>query len=257
MTNKPIRLIGTDYDLTLVYNGIPETTRDLLIETVRQGVLVGIVSGRPWYDLRTLLGQHGFVFGKPYPNFLVWREKFILWVEDGKTREEKEWNALKMHEMELLNLEILKRAADWIAALTAAGLRHKIWNIFGEYGFEVFYSNPADAEKARVILADLAQDLPNSEVTRNYWGTNVTLASGSKGEGLRQVARCLGLAPDEVLAIGDSLNDLSMLDGRFGIRSAAVANADPVVKEAVLRNRGLVAQKPGGEGVAEIIKSLL
>ena len=257
MAQRPIKLVGTDFDLTLHYHGIAKAVQDLLIETVRKGVKVGIVSGRPWYDLRTFLTQYGMNFGKPYPSFLVWREKFILWVEDGKTREEGEWNQLKMREMEALNGEILKVAPQWLAALKSAGLSHKIWNIFGEYGFEIFYAAPEEAERARVILAELAAPLPNSEVTRNYWGTNVGLASGSKGCALRHVADCLGLAPDEVLAIGDSLNDLSMLDGRCGLRSAAVGNADPVVKEAVLKNGGLVAENPGGEGVAEIIRKLV
>ena len=258
MTNrKPIKLVGTDFDLTLHYHGISKATQDVLVETIQKGVKVGVVSGRPWYDLRTLLTQYGINFGKPYPSYLVWREKFILWVEDGKTREQADWNQLKMREMEALNLEILKVAPSWLAALKAAGLSHKIWNIFGEYGFEVFYATPEEAEKARVILADLAGRLPNAEVTRNYWGTNVGLASGSKGCALRHVADCLGLAPDEVLAIGDSLNDLSMLNGRHGLRSAAVGNADPVVKEAVLKSGGLVAEKPGGEGVVEIIRKLI
>lgn len=253
---KPIKLIGTDFDLTLLYNGIPKATQELLIATIRKGIKVGIVSGRPWHDMRTILTQCGIDFGKPYPCFLVWREKFILWVEDGKTREQTDWNQLKMREMEALNLEIVKHVPRWLAALRDAGLTHRVWNIFGEYGFEVFYNNQADAEKARVILTELAAEVPNAEVTRNYWGTNVTLKSGSKGRSLRHVADCLGIAPDETLAIGDSLNDLSMLDGRYGLRSAAVANADPVVKEAVLKNGGIIAEKPGGEGVAEILIKL-
>ena len=256
-SQKPIKLVGTDFDLTLHYHGISKAVQDLLIETIHKGVKVGIVSGRPWYDLRTLLTQYGIVFGKPYPNYLVWREKFILWVEDGKTREEVEWNQLKMREMEVLNGEILKAAPGWLAALKGAGLSHKVWNIFGEYGFEVFYASPEEAEKARVVLAEVAGRLPNAEVSRNYWGTNVTLASGSKGCALRHVGDGLGLAPEEVLAIGDSLNDLSMLDGRHGLRAACVGNADPVVKEAVVKSGGLVAEKPGGEGVVEIIGKLV
>jgi len=243
--------------MTLLHNGIPKATQELLGETISKGVKIGIVSGRPWYDMRTILAQHGVNFGRPFPSFLVYREKFILWVEDGKTRDEGEWNRLKMREMEALNHEILKRTPSWLAALKEAGLTHKIWNIFGDYGFEVFYSTPEEAEKARGILARLADGLPNAEVQRNYWGTNVVLASGNKGCALRHVADGLGIAPDEVLAIGDSLNDLSMLDGRCGLRSAAVGNADPVVKEAVLKNGGLVAENPGGEGVAEIIRKLV
>jgi HAD superfamily hydrolase (TIGR01484 family) len=255
--SKQIKLIGTDFDLTLLYNGIPKATQDLLVETIQKGIKVGIVSGRPWYDMRTILTQQGINFGKPYPEFLVWREKFILWVADGKTREEVEWNKSKLREMEALNHHILQHAPDWLAALKEAGLEHRIWNIFGDHGLELFYRDLADAEKARKILAELAANVPGAAVSRNHCGTGVSLATGTKGCALRHVADCLGIAPNETLAIGDSLNDLSMLDGRHGLRSAAVANADPVVKEAVLKNRGLIAEKPGGAGVAEIIQKLV
>jgi HAD superfamily hydrolase (TIGR01484 family) len=256
-SRRPIKLIGTDFDMTLVYNGIPQPTRDLLVEMVKRGIRVGIVSGRPWHDMRSMLTNLGIEFGRPYPNFLIGREKFILWVEEGKTREETAWNQLKMREMEALNFEIIRHAPVWLGRLRAARLEHRIWNIYGDYGFEVSYKTPEEAERARVILLGLAGRLRNAEVSRNYWGTNVTLATGSKGATLRHAAERLGIAPDEVLAIGDSLNDVSMLDGRYGLRSAAVANADPVVKKAVERSGGLIAENPGGDGVAEIIRKLV
>ena len=146
MNSRRVRLIGTDFDLTLFHaGGISKATQEVLVQTVNKGIRVGIVSGRPWYDMRTMLVQTGVNFGKPYPSFLVWREKFILWVEDGKTREQTDWNQLKLREMEELNSEILKVAPGWLAALKEAGLTHRIWNIFGDYGFEVFYSNRMEA----------------------------------------------------------------------------------------------------------------
>nr|BBH95231.1 haloacid dehalogenase [Thermogemmatispora argillosa] len=50
----------------------------------------------------------------------------------------------------------------------------------------------------------------------------------SKGQALRQVARLLGVAPDEIVAIGDHYNDVEML--RFAGLSIAMGNAPPEVQ---------------------------
>lgn len=52
----------------------------------------------------------------------------------------------------------------------------------------------------------------------------------TKGTGLAQLARELGIAPADVLAVGDMPNDLSML--RWAGHGVAMANAHPTVLEA-------------------------
>jgi hydroxymethylpyrimidine pyrophosphatase-like HAD family hydrolase len=81
-------------------------------------------------------------------------------------------------------------------------------------------------------------------------------AAVGKGPVLAELARLWVIAPSEVLAIGDSHNDLSMLDGRLGFRSATVGNADGVIKEAVRRAGGSVASGHAGAGVLELLQSL-
>lgn len=54
--------------------------------------------------------------------------------------------------------------------------------------------------------------------------------SVSKGEALVELVRHLGISLDEVMAIGDNYNDLSMLE-KAGI-SVAIGNAEPEVKKA-------------------------
>jgi len=73
----------------------------------------------------------------------------------------------------------------------------------------------------------------------------------SKARALDFLARRLGVARVEVLAIGDSLNDLDMLD--WAGQNACVGNAHPFVKERVF----YVAKSEYSEGVMEILERYL
>lgn len=73
----------------------------------------------------------------------------------------------------------------------------------------------------------------------------------SKARALSFLADSWGIKPSEVMAIGDSLNDLEMI-AYAGI-GVAVANASGVVRQAA----DVVTTRPGGLGVAEAISSVL
>ena len=86
---------------------------------------------------------------------------------------------------------------------------------------------------------------------------NVALATGTKGATLRGVAEALGLPPERVLGIGDSLNDLDMVDGRYGLSGATMENGDAAIKDAVRKAGGIVAAGVAEAGVGEIIRGYL
>ena len=115
-------------------------------------------------------------------------------------------------------------------------------------------NSPEDAEQVRQMLTEWVQDMPLARAHRNYALAHVVLATGGKGNTLLHAASQRGLAPGHVLAIGDSLNDLQMLDGRLGMHSGAVGNADPVVQQAVRAAGGIVATQRAGAGVGEILR---
>jgi hypothetical protein len=70
-------------------------------------------------------------------------------------------------------------------------------------------------------------------------------ADVDKGRGLREAARLVDLAPQEVVAIGDHYNDLEML--RVAGYGIAVANAPPGVQETA----DYVCSASYGEGFCE------
>jgi len=49
----------------------------------------------------------------------------------------------------------------------------------------------------------------------------------------------MGIQADEVLAVGDGLNDLDMLDETYGFKCGTPGDAADSVKEVVLRRGGI------------------
>ncbi len=76
-------------------------------------------------------------------------------------------------------------------------------------------------------------------------------AGVSKGHALCRLASSYCLRKDQVLAVGDGLNDLDML--QWAGHSACVANAHPLVARCAQH----VATRPYAEGVLEILKRLV
>ena len=85
------------------------------------------------------------------------------------------------------------------------------------------------------MLGELKQRLEqNKEIAvASSFTTNleITDVKAQKGPVLKEYIESLGYTMDEVMALGDSLNDLSMIEMDFGA-TVAMANAEPEVKDA-------------------------
>lgn len=86
-----------------------------------------------------------------------------------------------------------------------------------------------------------------SVIWTNPYSIEISDPHASKGEALAGLSALLGLAPGEVMAIGDHTNDLSMI--RFAGLGVAVANAN----ETLLSAADAVVSDNDHDGVAEAI----
>jgi len=87
---------------------------------------------------------------------------------------------------------------------------------------------------------------------RNIWkGIEIIPANCSKGLGLADVARRLGVQATDVLAIGDNVNDIEMI--AWAGLGVAMENGAELLKQAAHR----IAPSNDEEGVAQIIEELL
>lgn len=82
--------------------------------------------------------------------------------------------------------------------------------------------------------------------------------TAGKGPALAEMARALGIPNAQVLAVGDSSNDYTMLDPQFnhGFRTATLANAEDELKHLVRAGNGYVASADAGLGTVEAINAL-
>lgn len=73
----------------------------------------------------------------------------------------------------------------------------------------------------------------------------------SKGEGLKRLCNILGIDRKSVVAIGDNMNDLSMIN--FAGLGVAVGNAEEAVKKAA----GLIVPTNNEDGVAYLLEKIV
>ena len=213
------RVLATDYDETLATAGRVERSTLHALEAVRaSGRRLVLVTGRRLDDLMSVFPATGLF------DAIVGENGAILSLPGRPDR---------------LLAPPPPRAL--IAALHERSIPHVAGKVV------VASWAPHGPEVARV-LHELALPLtvvPNKEAV-------MILPSGiDKRSGLAAALEALGASMQEAVAIGDAENDVAMLRGAGC--GAAVANALPAVLEAA----DVVATRPRGAGVQEIVKRFL
>lgn len=149
---------------------------------------------------------------------------------------------------------VVRRYEDaWYWSYTVGGLRTKE-NWAEDYDsqqwlkFGVQMQDRARLQEIRDYLAELGRfELSNSHPNN----LEINPKGVSKASGLREVCRLLGISMENVIAMGDSLNDLRM------IREAGLGVAMGNAQEEVKRAADVVTVTNEEDGVARIIRQYL
>ncbi|WP_340819571.1 phosphoglycolate phosphatase [Methanolobus sp. WCC4] len=113
---------------------------------------------------------------------------------------------------------------------------------------EIVLRSTFDINEARELLADR---FPGVEIIDTHFAIHIKSRKINKGTGLQKMAELMGLETSDFVAIGDSVNDLEMLqEAGFAI---AVGNADDFLKDIADH----VCEATYGDGTAEAIDFLL
>ena len=113
-------------------------------------------------------------------------------------------------------------------------------------------SNSTDCETLKIMRADLEKILGLAVVSTVPTDIEITSVDAQKGNTLLEYAKRDGLTPDEIVAIGDSENDYSMLSIP-GIHSVAMENACDMIRNiCVYQTRANTR-----DGIAYIINCIL
>ena len=140
---------------------------------------------------------------------------------------------------------ILGNKSKCLRALEILKKHFKVELLDNEYRkAEVCLRRNFPIEEARKILPK------DVRIVDTGFAYHIIDANVSKGRALKFIADKLGLSVEDFVAIGDSENDIEMLEVvGFGI---AVANAHEKLKEVA----DLVTSKPNGDGVVEALEFL-
>ncbi|MDR0655631.1 MAG: Cof-type HAD-IIB family hydrolase [Treponema sp.] len=263
----PIRLLALDLDDTLLRSdlSISYRTRSVIKKAQGAGVVVTLASGRApvaMEDFSRLLGMNR------RPGYLICNNGTVIReTNTGKTIFERrikvetalsafdlaaaEGFAVQIYEDDIMYVSRSNEFADTDQKLT--GLRQVV--------VENFRGMVAQGVYKLIIPGDPMLLSPLESILRTYLGSDITLftsrpyflellpAGTDKGTALAKVAETFGIKQEEVLAIGDSLNDEAMI--RWAGIGVAMANGDERIKNIA----SLVTKKTNDDdGIVEVIE---
>lgn len=263
---KEIRLCAFDFDGTTVEDGlIPGKVQKLFREFVEKGGVLTTATGRTMEGISSIcevLENSGITPDSGYPQFLISSDKFIYFLEKGKYRPLVKWNNTIYKGWYRVLPQILERLPQCEDELVKLGFefqRNTPTLKEQEYhGYVAFtFSNVEIAEKALEIFEKRLSTIDGVIFLRNVQSVGMSLIGTGKGQSLNKLRERIGIPPQQVLAIGNSQNDLSMLDGRYGFRSATVSNAERVIKDVIRRRNGYIASQALGQGICEIMRKIV
>ncbi|MBI5384532.1 MAG: HAD family phosphatase [Verrucomicrobia bacterium] len=248
-----IKLISTDFDGTLHADHedppVPDDLQALIGDLQSRGAQWVINTGR---DLAGLLEAVARARLRIKPDFTVVVEREIYRHTGAQYVDLADWN----HRCRRLHAELFDRVRRDVRRLTA-------W-VNGRYPamvyedafspFCVIAESNAGMDAIQAFLQDYCGEVPGLAVMRNDVYARFNHAEFNKGTALAEIARRLGVKPEETFAAGDHLNDVQMLSRDVAHCLVAPDNAVPQVKELVLQQGGYVSHQPWGHGVARGLK---
>ena len=251
-----IRLLAIDIDETLLDSRgmLPDAHRDAVVGAVERGVAVALVTGRSFHFTRpiadllpvqlTLIVNNGAVVKDPagltMMRYLLARETARTILENTRSFEDSVAIVFDRPD----ERQIVFDRMDWshphrrgyyeknkafIAAATAP-----LAEMLTEDPIQVMFNGGVAAMRSLVaaLRALPSADRFSAAITeyeaRNFALVDVNGAGCSKGATLARWAASYGIGRDEVMAVGDNLNDVDMLD--FAGTAFVMGNAGEAVK---------------------------
>jgi HAD superfamily hydrolase (TIGR01484 family) len=246
-----VRLLSTDFDGTVVnHHSPPPVNPGFLrrLETLRaRGVAWAINTGR---NLSHTMEGLAF-FGLPTPDYALTSEREVFqsdgaggWTDFGP------WNQACTAAHDELHA-VARPVFDRVKAFVDSSTRGRF--IDDDTGIGVVAAT--ESELARILekIDAWRADVPNLGYQVNTVYLRFCHTDYSKGAALGELRRLLGLAPDEVFAAGDHLNDLPMLDGREAAWVACPGNSAGAVKLTVRDAGGYIARGDASDGLLEAL----
>jgi Cof subfamily protein (haloacid dehalogenase superfamily) len=228
-----MRLIATDYDGTLNHGGIDEAKLDAIRRWRAAGHKFGIISGRGPDFLAHLQEELGEEF-----DFLASCNGGIATDRDG--------NALFRHQCDNVDVKafvedifawgahtLYVNFDDQCILLGTEDCREpydcipptELPPVESFYKMATFFATPAEAEVMAAKIREKYGDRVNP--LQNWWCVDIAPYGVDKATGIRELCALYGVAETDVIAVGDNLNDMAMIEA---FTSYAMAHGNEELK---------------------------
>lgn len=229
-----MRIIGSDYDGTLNYNGIDEAKIDAIERWRKAGNVFALISGRAFWSVKELYEQQKFGC-----DYLIGSNGAAIAKPDGEIVFKAPCDP-----------ELVVPLITYLFELGCpVGLIHTDWpcNIFpsaekcvGEYAYalddmpEIPYYTQISTylpsfEEAAVITEKVRERFAGQfNPLQNGNCIDIVRADMNKAQGLYRLMELLGASYEDIIAVGDNINDRDMI---AEFRSYAMENGVEEIKE--------------------------
>lgn len=228
-----MKIIASDYDGTLNHGGIDDAKRNAIKRWRKAGNLFGLVSGRGANDLVEFPEKHNFEC-----DFLLASNGAVILKPDGTVLWESRCSgALAMPLLEyLMSLGCYWASVhtDFACVIDERDDERYEDEFTLETVPEITYFNQIstilsdDAEAARVTAAVKEKFAGKLNPLQNGRCIDIVAADMNKAQGLYKLLEIIGAAYDDLITVGDNINDTHMI---AEFRSYAMANAVQSIKD--------------------------
>jgi 5-amino-6-(5-phospho-D-ribitylamino)uracil phosphatase len=235
------KMIALDMDGTLLNSehNVSQGNRDAIQAALAKGVIVTLATGRGIQSIKPFIKE----LALPGPivsvnGGMIWKNENELWQQ--YTLDRGHLQALR---------ELAEQHNAWYWGYSSEGACQKDTFIakpdqvdWYKFGYHV------EDDEARTAILSTLDEWGCFEVSNSHpHNIEVNPKDIHKANGLRALCHEKGLAMDEVIAVGDSLNDIHMIkEAGLGV---AMGNAQEVVKKAA----DIVTLTNDEDGVAKVI----
>jgi hydroxymethylpyrimidine pyrophosphatase-like HAD family hydrolase len=108
-------------------------------------------------------------------------------------------------------------------------------------------------DRTHALVSEIIREHPEISTVRNGPYFRFAHVDYHKGSCLAEIQKLLDLSPSSTFIAGDNLNDLPMLQRKFGHYIACPSNSVPEVITQVKKEGGYIASQEAGAGIAEAL----
>ena len=246
------KLVCTDFDGTLAGENpdeplAPEFFRWLSTSRKVSEVSWVVATGRSWESLREALLTHE---APVMPDWIVTVEREIHQVKEGQAHSLETWNKCCTETHQALFgrhgalLERIEReigSTDEVTVIPDAG------------AIGLIAGSKESIQRTDTLVNEIIREHPEISTVRNGPYFRFAHVDYHKGSCLAEIQKLLDLPSSSTFIAGDNLNDLPMLQRKFGHFLACPSNSVPEVITQVKKEGGYIASQEAGSGIAEAL----